>query len=31
MDVLLTTLYNRAQKAKDDLQLSIDRDPVSFL
>ncbi len=31
MDVLLTTLYNRAQKAKDDLQLSVDRDPVSFL
>ena len=31
MDTLLQELQNRAQKAKGDLQLSIDRDPVSFM
>ena len=31
LDALLTELQNRAQKAKHGLQLSIDRDPVSFM
>lgn len=31
MDDLLTELQNRAQKAKNGLQLTIDREPISFM
>lgn len=31
MDNLLTELQNRAQKAKNGLQLTIDREPISFM